>query len=106
RSGAGRNGGRRLPPLVDRPGERARRQPHQEAYAFLVDGEAEEVSLTYGELDLRARAIGAWLQEQVPGPGRPVLLLCPPGLDFIASFFGCLYRRSISVPTHPPHPRR
>jgi acyl transferase domain-containing protein/acyl-CoA synthetase (AMP-forming)/AMP-acid ligase II/acyl carrier protein len=31
-----------------------------------------------------------------------VLVLCPPGLDFIASFFGCLYVGAIAIPVHPP----
>ena len=42
---------------------RAQHQPERRAYTFLVDGEAEEVSLTYAELDHQARAIGAWLQS-------------------------------------------
>ena len=36
---------------------RAFHRPDQVAYIFLVDGETEEVSLTYGELDRQARAI-------------------------------------------------
>jgi acyl-CoA synthetase (AMP-forming)/AMP-acid ligase II len=32
-----------------------------------------------------------------------VLLLYPPGLEFIAAFFGCLYARAIAVPLPPPN---
>lgn len=38
---------------------RAVMQPNMCGYTFLVDGETVEVSLTYEELDRRARAIAA-----------------------------------------------
>src|SRR5437588_4929017 len=84
---------------------RASRQARQEAYTFLLDGESEEARLTYEELDRRARAVGAWLQT-VAANGDRVLLLYPPGLDYIAAFFGCLYAGAIAVPVYPPEPAR
>ena len=45
----------------------------------------------------RARAIGAWLQQQA-AVGQRVLLLYPPGIQFIEAFFGCLYAGAIAVP--------
>jgi acyl-CoA synthetase (AMP-forming)/AMP-acid ligase II len=36
-------------------------------------------------------------------PGDRVMLLYPPGLDFIAAFFGCLYAGVVAVPSFPPH---
>ncbi|MFQ5794194.1 MAG: type I polyketide synthase [Candidatus Bipolaricaulia bacterium] len=89
-----------LSTLVDLLRWRALHQPDQQAYTFLVDGETEEVSLTYGELDRQARAIGAWLQS-LEITGERVLLLCPPGLEYIAAFFGCLYAGVVAVPTYP-----
>jgi acyl-CoA synthetase (AMP-forming)/AMP-acid ligase II len=80
---------------------RALHQPHECAYTFLVDGETEEVSLTYGELDRQARAIAARLQS-VGADGARVLLLYPPGLEYIAAFFGCLYAGMVAVPSYPP----
>src|SRR5262245_21433415 len=85
---------------------RAEQQPDRIAYSFLQDGESSEVRLSNAQLDRGARAIGAWLQESGCAPGQPVLLLYPPGLDFIAAFFGCLYGGMIAVPTYPPHPVR
>ena len=39
--------------------------------------------------------------------GTPrALLLYPPGLDFVAAFFGCLYAGVIAVPSYPPAPSR
>lgn len=79
---------------------RALHQKNQTAYTFLVDGERESISLTYQELDRMARGIAAQLQL-VP-PGDSALLLYPPGLEFIAAFFGCLYAGVIAVPVYPP----
>jgi acyl-CoA synthetase (AMP-forming)/AMP-acid ligase II len=33
-----------------------------------------------------------------------VSLLYPPGIDYIAAFFGCLYAGVIVVPACPPEP--
>lgn len=38
--------------------------------------------------------------------GKPVLLLLPPGLDYIAAFFGCLYAGALAVPAYPPNRAR
>jgi len=71
------------------------------ACAFLRDGVDIADSWTYGELDARARAIAARLQGQF-APGDRLVLLYPPGLDFVAAFFGCLYAGMIAVPAYPP----
>ena len=84
---------------------RALNQPDQRVYTFLVDGETEEVHLTYGELDRQARAIAASLQS-LGATGERALLLYPPGLEYIAGFFGCLYAGVIAVPAYPPDPAR
>src|SRR3569832_1474561 len=73
------------------------------AFTFLQDDKS--LSWSYAELDRRARAVAATLQDQRPD-GRTVLLLFPPGLDFIAAFFGCLYAGAIPVPAYPPEPAR
>ncbi|MBA3240912.1 MAG: AMP-binding protein, partial [Acidobacteria bacterium] len=75
------------------------------AYTYLLDGEVEESSLTYGELDRKARAIAAALQSSC-APGERALLLYPAGLDYVAALFGCLYARVIAVPAYPPRPAR
>jgi FkbH-like protein len=80
---------------------RATHQADQQGYTFLLDGETEEVSLTYAALDRQARQIGALLQ-QLDASGERALLLYPPGLDYIAAFFGCLYAGVIAIPAYPP----
>lgn len=93
-----------LPPeiqtLVGLATFRASEQPGRLAYRFLHDGEELEASLTYAELDQRARAIAALLQAHQLYQ-KPVLLLLPPGLDYICSLLGCLYAGAIAVPVSP-----
>lgn len=80
---------------------RALHQPAKRAYTYLLDGEKQEVHLTYDELDRQARAIAAELQAR-GAKGERALLLFPPGLAYIAAFFGCLYAEVIAVPAYPP----
>ena len=63
----------------------------QTAYTFLVDGETEKLQLSYEALDTRARAIASLLQKRGNAAGQRVLLVYPPGLDYVAAFLGCLY---------------
>jgi acyl-CoA synthetase (AMP-forming)/AMP-acid ligase II/thioesterase domain-containing protein/acyl carrier protein len=91
--------------LVDVLRARAVQQPDRLAYSFLPKGEAEEASLTYAELDLRARAIGAWLSS-VSAAGDRVLLLSSSGPEFVSAVFGCLYRGAVAVPAYPLDPAR
>src|SRR2546423_12835263 len=89
--------------FVDLLSWRADRQPDQQGYTFLLDGETEAARLTYAELDRQARAIGALLQS-AGAAGARALLLYPPGLDYVAAFFGCLYAGFVAVPAYPPDP--
>ena len=84
---------------------RALHQPDRLAYTFLLDGETEEVHVTYADLDRRARAIAARLQG-LGAHGERALLVYPPGLEFVAGFFGCLYAGVVAVPVYPPHSPR
>ncbi|HEV2844920.1 MAG TPA: amino acid adenylation domain-containing protein, partial [Thermoanaerobaculia bacterium] len=84
---------------------RAALSPERRAYTFLADGEDEAEHLNYRELDERARAIAAALRRTC-GTGDRALLLFPPGLDFVAAFFGCLYAGVIAVPAYPPRSPR
>ncbi|GAB4282675.1 MAG: fatty acyl-AMP ligase [Oscillatoriaceae cyanobacterium] len=79
--------------------------PEAIAYNFLVDGETETVSFTYQQLEAAATGIAQTLST-VCQPGDRVLLLYPPGLDYIAAFFGCLMAGMVAVPAYPPRPNR
>ncbi len=80
---------------------RADDDPDRIAYTFLLNGEAEEGHVTYGELDLRARAVAARLQA-LGARGERALLLYPPGLEYIVALFGCFYAGVTAVPAYPP----
>src|SRR5262249_1270413 len=91
--------------LIELLQQRAAQQPLRKAYTFLLDGEAEESILTYEGLERRARAIAARLQS-LGAAGERVLLLYPPGLEYITAFGGCLYAGAIAVPASPPRQHR
>ncbi len=91
--------------LVELVRFRALTEPEKNAFIYLANGVDDEIPLTNGELDRRARQIGAWLQQHNMF-GQRVLLLYPPGLDFIAAYFGCLYAGAIAVPVYPPRKNR
>ncbi len=89
--------------LVDLLRDRSIAQPDNKTYTFLHEGETELSSLTYTTLEQQAKAIAAHLQS-LEAKGERVLLLYPPGLDFMAGFFGCLYAGAIAIPAYPPRP--
>jgi acyl-CoA synthetase (AMP-forming)/AMP-acid ligase II/alkylation response protein AidB-like acyl-CoA dehydrogenase/acyl carrier protein len=91
--------------LVDLLRWRASQQPDRRAFTFLLDAEEEGPHLSYLQLDRQARAISALLQTRIKS-GERALLLYPPGLEFVAAFFGCLYSGIIAVPVPPPDPAR
>ncbi|WP_187282860.1 non-ribosomal peptide synthetase [Streptomyces sp. MS191] len=84
----------------------ARTRPHATAFRFHAEepGPAEEID--YAGLDQRARTIGARLTA-LGLSGRTAVLLFPAGLDYVSTFFGCLYAGVVAVPAYPPsrHPR-
>ncbi len=92
--------------LVELLRRRASDQPDRCAYRFLLDSDkGDVVTISYAELDRQARAIGGRLQA-AGAEGECVLLIYPPGLDYIAAFFGCLYAGAIAVPAYPPQLNR
>ncbi|MEM7350844.1 MAG: AMP-binding protein, partial [Acidobacteriota bacterium] len=93
--------GETLGTLNDLLRTRAREMPEKTAFSFLVDGEQAGDRLLYGELDARARSIAAQL-VRAGAVGERALLLYPPGLEFAAAFFGCLYAGTVAVPAYPP----
>ncbi|MDO4586427.1 MAG: aminotransferase class I/II-fold pyridoxal phosphate-dependent enzyme [Planctomycetia bacterium] len=84
---------------------RAQIQPDDTAFIYLKDGVSDEILWTYKQLDQKSRAIAAWIQQNHL-EGTRILLLYPPGLDFIAAFFGCLFAGATAVPVYPPKRNR
>jgi phthiocerol/phenolphthiocerol synthesis type-I polyketide synthase C len=84
---------------------RGRIQAAEVAFRFLVDGESEEVRVTYGVLNGQALAIAAALHRE-GFAGKRVIMLYPPGLSFVSALFGCFYSGAIAVPSDMPRSRR
>ncbi len=87
--------------LVDLLRQRSQCDGDKLGYEFWQTGETVTDTLTYQELDSRARKIAVSLQSRSLA-GERVLLFYLPGLDYIAAFFGCLYAGVIAVPAYPP----
>ncbi|MEY3896055.1 MAG: hypothetical protein RLZZ214_1575, partial [Verrucomicrobiota bacterium] len=88
-------------PLHSLLDQRASANPSGLAYRFLSDGEATGHLATYGDLARRARQIAAGLVRN-GATGQPVLLVHPPGLEFIEGLFACWYAGAIAGPAYPP----
>jgi acyl-CoA synthetase (AMP-forming)/AMP-acid ligase II len=91
-----------LPAILDKFTEE---QPDSRALVYLPDGEGAEVVWTYADLAHRSLAVASGIARYAK-PGDRALLCFPPGLDFVAAFFGCLYAGVVAVPLYAPHPRR
>ena len=77
---------------------RAEVMPDKRGFLFLEHGQRECASYTFAQLDRKARAIGNHLAD-LGAMGKRVLLPHPPGLEFVAAFFGCLYAGAVAVPS-------
>lgn len=93
-----------VPSLVNLLSEQAEKLPDRRSYTFLSSGEESE-SLTFSELFLRARAIGAHLQA-LRARGERALLVYPPGMDYLTGFYGCVAAGAVAVPAYPPRMNR
>jgi acyl transferase domain-containing protein/acyl-CoA synthetase (AMP-forming)/AMP-acid ligase II/acyl carrier protein len=87
--------------LVELIRYRAAQSPDQMAYTYLKEGIVDEGRLNYAELDRKARA-GAVVIRRCVAPNGRVLLLYPPGIDFMVGFAACLYAGVIPIPAPPP----
>lgn len=69
-------------------------------------------TLTYKQLDDASRVLGTLLTAPTNlggcgiSKGDRVLLVYPPGVDFIVAFIGCLRAGVLGVPVYAPDPRQ
>ena len=87
--------------LIDLLRDRAVAQPDSTAFTFLDAGEREGAPLSWAALDFRSRALAAAIQARIQ-PGDRVLIMLPPGIDFVPAFFGVLYAGAVAIPAYPP----
>ena len=83
--------------LAARLARHALERPDDLALTYLVDGEGEQLDLSYAALDAAARRHGRALR-QLGMAGQRVVLALPSGLDFVIALFGCFYAGAIAVP--------
>jgi len=91
--------------LVELLRYRAESSPDRIVYRFVPGDGKAELRISYRALDQRARSLAVRILETARRGDR-ALLLVPPGLDYVAAYFGCLYAGVIAVPAYPPNPRR
>ena len=83
---------------------RALARPEALAFGFLRrrgSGELDTDRLSYDELLRRGLAVAAVLLQR-GDRGDRVLILAPPGFDYIAGLFGCFLAGRVAVPAYPP----
>lgn len=91
--------------LVDLARYRAKTAKDKKLYTFLHKGETESSTLSFQELDIKARAIASQLQ-QLNLEGERALLIYPSGEDYVCAFYACLYAGVTAVPVYPPQPKQ
>lgn len=79
--------------------------PEKKAYIYLRDGEDDEESITFREL-YNASANIAFKLTELRAVNERVLMLFPPGMEFIKAIYGCLLAGAIAVPAYPPRKNR
>jgi acyl-CoA synthetase (AMP-forming)/AMP-acid ligase II len=92
--------------LVDMLNLRSHAHPDRVVFTFdsgLANSAAE--TITYDELNRRAQAIAVHLQQSGAND-KPAILIFDCGLEFITSFFGCIYSGTIPAPLYPPFSKK
>lgn len=88
--------------LISRVARWAREIPDEPAYTFVDHlGDGARRTLTWGQVDRKARALAVRLRE-LTEPGERVAVLAPQGLDYVVAVIGALYARVIAVPLFTP----
>lgn len=85
--------------VLDRLQSWVNTKPNHTAFHYIESDRT--TSISYQKLWNRAQGIAQKLQQTHKGGAR-ILLLYPPGLDFISALIGCLMAGMIAVPAIPP----
>ena len=84
---------------------RAESDRSQNGFGWLGSGESLVRWINYSDLDRRAKAVAASLQQRRLEK-KVVSLLFNPGLDFVVGLFGAWYAGAIPVPLYAPRSSR
>lgn len=80
-------------------------KPDVAAFRFIRGPDFSTTDLSFAALRTQALRIAHALRVR-HAEGNRVLLVLPPGGDYIAGFLGCLYAGAIAVPIYPPRRNR
>ncbi|KAF5899305.1 disco-interacting protein 2 A-like isoform X2, partial [Clarias magur] len=85
---------------------RAQATPDHPLFLLLNSKGAVASSASCVQLHKRAERVAVALMERGRlNAGDHVALVYPPGIDLIATFYGCLYAGCVPVTVRPPHPQ-
>ncbi|MDX6283183.1 MAG: hypothetical protein QOH03_4254, partial [Kribbellaceae bacterium] len=87
--------------IVDLVARWAVEKPDQPAYTYVDHRTDSRTTLTWREVDARARATAAAIRE-LAEPGDRVAILAPQGLEYLVAVLGSCYARTIAVPLFSP----
>ncbi|WBQ03134.1 fatty acyl-AMP ligase [Kribbella sp. CA-293567] len=87
--------------IVDLVVRWAREKPDHPAYTYVDHQAGTRTTLTWSEVDTRARSTAAAIREHAE-PGDRVAILTPQGLDYLIAVLGSCYARTIAVPLFAP----
>ncbi|MFE3451203.1 fatty acyl-AMP ligase [Nonomuraea sp. NPDC059194] len=93
--------------LIGRVARWAREIPDAPAYTFVdylgadSQGGGREHTLTWRQVDLKARALAVRLRE-VCAPGDRAAILAPQSLEYVVALLGAMYARVVAVPLFSP----
>ncbi|EOD04784.1 hypothetical protein EMIHUDRAFT_250438, partial [Emiliania huxleyi CCMP1516] len=83
--------------------EQARKNGARRLYSWMRGDCSEEATLSFAELREQACNLCVALRQKWgANTGDRVMLVYPPGLDFLVAFFGAQYAAVIAVPYYPP----
>lgn len=92
--------------IIDTLAIRADRNANDIAFRYMANGELDGTITEWTFAELYAQSLGVAAQLTADGlQGQSVLLVFPPGLDFVKAFFGCLIAGVRAVPVPLPNPR-
>lgn len=80
-------------------------RPEAIAYRFIGSDIERSQTITFLELQTKAQALAAYLQEQLD-PNERAILIYTPGLDFVVSIIACLYAGILAIPSYTLASRR
>lgn len=75
------------------------------AFAYIDDKGKVVDHLNFGQLLQQASKLAGHIQSYC-SVGERVLLLYPPGLDYVRAFYACMLAGVVAVPLYSPHNRR